>query len=153
MKHCTAPRQEMGVRTLLNILGPLANPAGAAIQVLGVYEEGLTELLARVLLRLGTQHCFLVHGMDGLDEITLTDRTRVSEGKAGGVSSYPLGPSDFGRGRVRVEDLGGGTGGEKAPTTAGGLRGGEGAEAGGGLLEAPAAVVGGRQGGGLQGGS
>src|SRR5438876_10822307 len=59
MKHCAAPRQEMGVRTLLNILGPLANPAGAAIQVLGVYEEGLTELLARVLLRLGTQHCFL----------------------------------------------------------------------------------------------
>ncbi len=114
MKHCAAARQEMGVRTLLNILGPLANPAGAAIQVLGVYDEGLTELLAKVLLRLGTQHCFLVHGMDGLDEVTLTDRTRVSEGKGGVVSSYYLDPSDFGLERVRLRDLAGGTADENA---------------------------------------
>jgi len=128
MKHCAAPRQEMGVRTLLNILGPLANPAGATIQVLGVYEEGLTELLARVLLRLGTQHCFLVHGMDGLDEITLTDRTRVSEGKGGVVSSYLLDPSDFGLDRVRLKDLAGGTAEENAHTTREILRGRKGSK-------------------------
>ncbi len=117
MKHCAAPRQEMGVRTLLNVLGPLTNPAGATVQVLGVYDEGLTERLAQVLMRLGTQHCFLVHGMDGLDEITLTDRTRVSEGKAGVVSSYFLEPRDFGLERVRLQDLAGGTPEENAHVT------------------------------------
>jgi anthranilate phosphoribosyltransferase len=123
MKHCAVPRQEMGVRTLLNVLGPLTNPAGATIQVLGVYDEGLTELLAKVLIHLGTKHCFLVHGMDGLDEITLTDRTRVSEGKGGVVSSYYLDPSDFGLERVRLKDLAGGTAEENAHTTREILRG------------------------------
>jgi anthranilate phosphoribosyltransferase len=114
MKRCAGPRQELGIRTLLNVLGPLTNPAGATIQVLGVYEEGLTELLARVLMRLGTQHCFVVHGLDGLDEVTLTDRTRVSEGKTGVVSSFLLDPSDFGLERVRLKDLAGGTPEENA---------------------------------------
>ncbi len=123
MKHCAVPRQEMGVRTLLNVLGPLTNPAGATIQVLGVYDEGLTELLAKVLIHLGTKHCFLVHGMDGLDEITLTDRTRVSEGKGGVVSSYYLDPSDFGLERVRLKDLAGGTAEENAHITREILRG------------------------------
>jgi len=123
MKHCAVPRQEMGVRTLLNVLGPLTNPAGATIQVLGVYDEGLTELLAKVLIHLGTKHCFLVYGMDGLDEITLTDRTRVSEGKGGVVSSYYLDPSDFGLERVRLKDLAGGTAEENAHITREILRG------------------------------
>jgi anthranilate phosphoribosyltransferase len=123
MKHCAVPRQEMGVRTLLNVLGPLTNPAGATIQVLGVYDEGLTELLAKVLVHLGTKHCFLVYGMDGLDEITLTDRTRVSEGKGGVVSSYYLDPSDFGLERVRLKDLAGGTAEENAHITREILRG------------------------------
>jgi anthranilate phosphoribosyltransferase len=117
MKHCAGPRQEIGVRTLLNILGPLTNPAGATIQVLGVYDSGLTELLSRVLMHLGTQHCFLVHGMDGLDEVTLTDRTRVSEGKAGLVSSYFVEPKDFGLERVRLRDLVGGTAEDNAHIT------------------------------------
>ncbi len=117
MKHCAGPRQEIGVRTLLNILGPLTNPAGATIQVLGVYDSSLTELLSRVLMHLGTQHCFLVHGMDGLDEVTLTDRTRVSEGKAGLVSSYFVEPKDFGLERVRLRDLVGGTAEENAHIT------------------------------------
>ncbi len=117
MKHCAAPRQEMGVRTLLNVLGPLTNPAGATIQVLGVYDEGLTELLAKVLIHLGAHHCFVVHGMDGLDEVTLTDRTRVSEGKAGVVSSYFVDPRDFGLERVRLKDLAGGTAEENAHMT------------------------------------
>ncbi len=117
MKHCAAPRQEMGVRTLLNILGPLTNPAGASIQVLGVYDASLTELLAKVLVHLGTQHCFVVHGMDGLDEVTLSDRTQVSEGKAGRVSSYHLDPSDFGLKRVPLKELVGGTAEENAQIT------------------------------------
>lgn len=117
MKHCAAPRQEMGVRTLLNILGPLTNPAGASVQVLGVYDGNLTEVLAKVLVHLGTQHCFVVHGMDGLDEITLTDRTRVSEGKAGVVSSYFIEPGEFGLQRVKLKDLAGGTAEENAQIT------------------------------------
>jgi anthranilate phosphoribosyltransferase len=123
MKHCAGPRQEMGVRTLLNILGPLTNPAGAAIQVLGVYDGNLTEVMAKVLIHLGTQHCFVVHGMDGLDEITLTDRTRVSEGKAGVVSSYFIEPDEFGLHRVRLKDLAGGTAEENAQITRDILRG------------------------------
>jgi len=117
MKNCAAARQEMGIRTLLNILGPLANPARASIQVLGVYDEALTELLARVLLQLGSKHCFLVHGMDGLDEITLTDRTRVSEAKGGVVSTYYIEPKDFGLQRVRLKELTGGTAEENAHIT------------------------------------
>ncbi|MGH7254172.1 MAG: anthranilate phosphoribosyltransferase [Nitrospirales bacterium] len=117
MKHCAVPRQEIGVQTLLNILGPLTNPAGATVQVLGVYDENLTERMAQVLLRLGTQHCFLVHGMDGLDEVTITERTRVSEGKAGVVSSYFIEPGDFGLERVRLQDLHGGTAEENAHLT------------------------------------
>jgi anthranilate phosphoribosyltransferase len=109
MKHCASVRQELGVRTLLNILGPLSNPAGATMQVVGVYDYHLTELMAKVLVRLGTQHCFVVHGMDGLDEVTLTERTWISEGKAGVVSSYFLDPKDFGLERVRLKDLSGGS--------------------------------------------
>ncbi len=95
MKHCAKPRADMGIRTLMNILGPLSNPAHASIQVLGVYDKSLTEKLAQVLMRLGTQHCFVIHGLDGLDEITLTNQTYVSEGKAGRVSSYTVSPKDF----------------------------------------------------------
>ena len=117
MKHCAAPRQDMGIRTLLNILGPLTNPAGATIQALGVYDGNLTEVMARVLIHLGTQHCFVVHGMDGLDEITLTDRTRVSEGKAGVVSSYFIEPEEFGLQRVKMKELAGGSAEENAQIT------------------------------------
>jgi len=114
MKHCAAARQEMGIRTLLNIMGPMSNPARAGYQVLGVYDEALTELMAKVLLGLGTQHCFIVHGMDGLDEITLTDRTKVSEGKGGVVSTYFVEPKDFGLERVRAKELAGGSPEENA---------------------------------------
>ncbi len=109
MKHCAKPRGDMGIRTMMNILGPLSNPAGATIQVLGVYDQALTEKLAQVLIRLGTQHCFVLHGKDGLDEITLTDFTYVSEGKAGRVSSYHISPQDFGLEKVNPKELTGGT--------------------------------------------
>lgn len=108
MKHCAKPRAELGIRTLMNILGPLANPARATIQVLGVYDKILTEKLAQVLVRLGTQHCFILHGMDGLDEISLTGRTAVSEGKKGRVISYSIGPEDFGLDPVSPQELVGG---------------------------------------------
>ncbi|MDY0397335.1 MAG: anthranilate phosphoribosyltransferase [Desulfuromonas thiophila] len=79
MKHAIGPRREIGIRTIFNILGPLTNPAGAERQVLGVYREDLVELLARVLQQLGCRRGFVVHGLDGMDEITLTSCTRVAE--------------------------------------------------------------------------
>ncbi len=108
MKHAVAPRQEMGIRTIFNILGPLTNPAGASIQVLGVFSSLYTDLLAQVLLNLGSRHCFVVHGSDGLDEITLTGKSRISEGKGGRVVTYPLEPKDFNLPGGKLSDLAGG---------------------------------------------
>jgi anthranilate phosphoribosyltransferase len=117
MKHCAGPRQEMGIRTILNLLGPLTNPAGAAIQVIGVYEGRLTSLLGNVLMHLGSQHCFVVHGMDGLDEITLTAKTRISEATGGILSNYLLDPAEFGLALVPAKQLAGGTPQENAAIT------------------------------------
>ncbi len=117
MKHCAGPRQEMGIRTLLNVLGPLTNPAGATHQVLGVYDATLTEVLGQVLLQLGSQHCFVLHGMDGLDEMTLSDRTKVSEGKSGVVSSYFVTPEEFGLSRMARKEYAGGAPEENARMT------------------------------------
>jgi len=114
MKHCAGVRQEMGIRTILNVVGPLANPAGATHQVLGVYDAKWTDILGRVLLELGSQHCFVLHGMDGLDEITLSDRTRVSEGKSGVVSSCFVAPEEFDLPRVSSKEFVGGTPEENA---------------------------------------
>ncbi|HZC80207.1 MAG TPA: anthranilate phosphoribosyltransferase [Nitrospiraceae bacterium] len=117
MKHCAGPRQEMGIRTMLNLLGPLTNPAGATIQVLGVYESRLTHLLGNVLMHLGSQHCFVVHGMDGLDEITLTTKTQISEAKGGILSNYLLDPAEFGLALVPAKQFAGGTPQENAVIT------------------------------------
>ena len=108
MKHALAPRQEIGVRTLFNILGPLTNPAGASVQVLGVYAEELTDLMAQVLMNLGSAHCFVVHGLDGLDEITITGKTRVSEGKEGSIKGYFLEPMDFDLNPAKIKEIQGG---------------------------------------------
>ena len=108
MKHAVTPRQEIGIRTIFNILGPLTNPAGATIQVLGVFSPIYTELMAQVLLNLGSRHCFVVHGADGLDEITITGKSRVSEGKGGRVLTYPLEPKDFQLPGGNLKDLSGG---------------------------------------------
>ena len=117
MKHCAGPRQEMGIRTMLNLLGPLTNPAGATIQVLGVYESQLTSLLGNVLMHLGSQHCFVVHGMDGLDEITLTAKSQISEATGGILSNYLLDPAEFGLTLVPAKQLAGGTPQENAAIT------------------------------------
>jgi anthranilate phosphoribosyltransferase len=96
MKHAAPVRKELGVRTLFNILGPLTNPAGAQNQVLGVFHRDLVGILVRVLQRLGSQHVLVVHGRDGLDEITITGDTDVAELKNGEVKEYTLNPQQFG---------------------------------------------------------
>lgn len=145
MKHCAAPRHEMGIRTMLNVLGPLTNPAGASIQVLGVYESRLTELLGKVLMHLGSQHCFVVHGMDGLDEVTLTDRTLISEAKGGVLSNYVVTPEEFGLNRVASKELAGGSSQENAAMTKDVLQGRKGATRDIVCLNAAPALVAGRK--------
>ena len=108
MKHVMTARREMGIRTVFNILGPLTNPAGANAQVIGVYSPTLTEPLARVLSELGTIRAFVVHGADGLDEISNTGESRVSEVREGVVRSFTVRPDDFGMPRAAITDLRGG---------------------------------------------
>lgn len=108
MKYALGPRREIGIRTIFNILGPLTNPANAKAQVLGVYDHALTGVLARVLGKLGSTHAFVVHGGDGLDEITITGETKVSEWNKGRLRSYKIKPHDFGIKRGRLKDLLGG---------------------------------------------
>jgi anthranilate phosphoribosyltransferase len=95
MKHAMPARRQLGIRTLFNMLGPLTNPAGASAQLLGVYAPGLTEMFAGVLQRLGTRRAFVVHGHEGLDEISICGPTRVSELKDGAVKTYDLSPERF----------------------------------------------------------
>ncbi|MCL2701730.1 MAG: anthranilate phosphoribosyltransferase [Phycisphaerae bacterium] len=108
MKHVAHVRRELGVRTIFNILGPLANPAGANIQLLGVYDENLVEPLARVLGNLGVKRAMVVHGHDGLDEITLTGTSTVCEVAGGKLNSYFITPEQFGFVRCQLADLTGG---------------------------------------------
>jgi anthranilate phosphoribosyltransferase len=117
MRHAIGPRREIGVRTLFNILGPLTNPAAASIQVLGVYDAALTDTLARVLVALGSRHCFVVHGSDGLDEITTTGPSRVAEGQGGKVGAYQLDPGEVGIRRASPADLKGGDAAQNAAIT------------------------------------
>src|SRR5215468_9837167 len=114
MKHVMTARREMGIRTVFNMLGPLTNPAGANAQVIGVYAEALTEPLARVLAELGTHRAFVVHGADGLDEISNTGPSRVSEVREGIVRTSTVRPEDFGLPRASIEDLRGGDRAENA---------------------------------------
>ena len=108
MKHVMAARREMGIRTVFNMLGPLTNPAGANAQVIGVYSDALTEPLARVLAELGTLRAFVVHGADGLDEISNTGPSHISEVREGVVRSSTVRPEDFGLPRASIQDLRGG---------------------------------------------
>ncbi|MGA9110953.1 MAG: anthranilate phosphoribosyltransferase [Smithella sp.] len=95
MKYAIGPRREIGIRTIFNMLGPLTNPAGATAQLLGVYDKKLTEMFADVLKNMGTKRAFVVHGLDGLDEVTITGETRVAELKDGIVRTYNINPVDY----------------------------------------------------------
>jgi anthranilate phosphoribosyltransferase len=108
MKHAIGPRREIGIRTIFNILGPLTNPAGADRQVLGVYAENLVDVMARVLVKLGCRRGFVVHGLDGMDEVTLTGPTRIGEICDGAVTLSTIEPEDFGLRRCALADLQGG---------------------------------------------
>ena len=105
MKHAAPVRKELGVRTLFNILGPLTNPAGAPHQLLGVFHPDLVGILVRVLQRLGSRHVMVVHGSDGMDEITLTGETLVGELKDGEVREYRIHPREFGIEAGGIESL------------------------------------------------
>ena len=105
MKHAIGPRREIGIRTVFNILGPVTNPAGANCQVIGIFRGDLTDAIANVLKNLGTRRAFVVHGADGLDEISISGETRVSELKDKKVRTYCIKPEDFSIKRARLEDV------------------------------------------------
>lgn len=106
MKYAMPTRKELGLRTVFNILGPLTNPCGASCQVLGVFDANLTQTLAKVLKVLGTKNAFVVHGEDGMDEITLTAKTRISElTPQGNIKNYCFRPEDAGLKKCSLKDL------------------------------------------------
>ncbi len=109
MKHVMPARKQIAGKTMFNILGPLINPARATNQLIGVYSTGWTKILAEVLINLGTKHVLVVHGADGLDEVTTTDKTFVSEGSLGILKDYEIAPEDFGMPRADPDDLAGGS--------------------------------------------
>jgi anthranilate phosphoribosyltransferase len=108
MRYVMLARREMRIRTVFNLLGPLCNPAQANAQVLGVYNEKLTEMMAEVLREMGAKRAFVVHGSDGLDEITIGGETKVSEVRNGEVRTYYLTPEDFGLERAPISAIQGG---------------------------------------------
>jgi anthranilate phosphoribosyltransferase len=114
MKYAAVPRREIGIRTVFNILGPLTNPAGAKAQVLGVADESLVEKMAQALQNLGCHHALVVHGADGLDEITISGKTHICELKGGHIVNYTINPEDIGLTCAGSESLKGGSAKENA---------------------------------------
>jgi anthranilate phosphoribosyltransferase len=145
MQHALGPRRELGMRTLFNLLGPLTNPADATIQVVGVYAPELTDLVGQVLMKLGSRHCFVAHGEDGLDEITTTARTKICEGKEGRIQCYHIEPKDVGLPVARLADLKGGPADVNAKITTAILRGEKGPQRDIVLLNAAPALVAGNK--------
>lgn len=141
MRFAAGPRRETGVRTVFNILGPLANPAHANYMVLGVYDKALLEPLANVLLNLGIKGALLVRGNDGFDEISVSDTTSICEIKDGKIKSYEIKPEDFGIARAQKADVTGGTAADNAKITEAVLRGEKGAARDIVLLNAGAAIA------------
>ncbi len=107
-RHAMAARRELKTRTIFNLLGPLTNPSGASAQLVGVYDDGVTELMARALGELGVRRAFVVHGADGLDEISISGETYVSELRNGDVRNYEVTPEDFGLRRAPLDSILGG---------------------------------------------
>ncbi len=114
MRHVAPIRQTLGLRTIFNILGPLTNPADAKYQVLGVFDEKWLGPMARVLQRLGTQKSWIVHGHDGLDEITITDKTTVVEVTPDNIKTFEIDPNEYGISKAELDDLKGGSPKENA---------------------------------------
>lgn len=141
MKYAVGPRRELGIRTVFNILGPLTNPAGARRQVLGVFSSRLTEILAQVLGNLGAVDALVVHGEDGLDEITISTGTKASRFSEGKVESMYISPEDFGLDRGTVQDLVGGDKDENAQLTIRILQGEKGPKRNVVLMNAGAAIM------------
>lgn len=141
MKFAIGPRREIGMRTIFNILGPLTNPASAKRQILGVFADRLTEPLAEVLGSLGAVDAMVVHGEDGLDEITICDGTRVSRFRDRKVESFFISPEDFGFKRADLIDLIGGGKKENADITVSILNGETGPRRDIVLMNSAAAIV------------
>jgi anthranilate phosphoribosyltransferase len=105
MKHAIGPRKELAVRTIFNVLGPLTNPAKAPNQVMGVYDQSLIEPIANVLKGLGSRHVMVVHSADGLDELSIADKTFIAELKDGNVTTYSIHPEEFGFSLGNLNDI------------------------------------------------
>jgi anthranilate phosphoribosyltransferase len=140
MKYVGPIRRELAIRTVFNILGPLTNPAGAKMELMGVYDRELVEPLAQVLCNLGVRSAMVVHGDDGLDEISLAAPTFVCEVKNGWVRSYTIKPEQYGFERCKIEDLQGGTPAENAEILRAVLNGEKGSKRSAAVLNAAAAM-------------
>ncbi|MFP3152882.1 anthranilate phosphoribosyltransferase [Lachnospiraceae bacterium ZAX-1] len=140
MKYVAPIRRELGIRTVFNILGPLTNPAGASMELMGVYDQELVEPLAQVLLNLGVKNAMVVFGQDSLDEISLSAPTSVCEVKDGVLKSYELTPEQFGFTRCGKEELRGGLPAENADILRAVLSGEKGAKRNAAVLNAAAAL-------------
>src|ERR1700757_3474483 len=141
MKQVQAVRRELRMRTMFNLLGPLTNPARASGQVVGVYSLDLVEKLAEALSMLGLHRALVVHGLDGLDEITITGTTRVAEAREGSVRSYEIEPEEFGMARATLQEIAGGNATENAAIIRGVLAGERSARRDVVLLNSAAALV------------
>jgi anthranilate phosphoribosyltransferase len=141
MKYAGKPRRELGFRTVFNVLGPLTNPLAAEFQLLGVYERSLTQTLAEALVQLKIRRAMVVHGLDGLDEISTIAPTQVSEVMNGEIHSYQIDPADYGLATADPHSIDGGTPEENADITRGILNGSRGARRNLVLLNAAAALV------------
>ncbi len=141
MKYVAPVRKELGIRTIFNILGPLTNPAGASMQLMGVYEEALVEPMAKVLMNLGVKKGMVVYGQDCLDEISLSAPTTIGEFRNGTYKKYVIAPEDYGFQRCRKEDLQGGTPEENAAITRAVLNGEKGPKRNAIVLNAAAGLV------------
>lgn len=140
MKYVAPVRKELSIRTIFNILGPLTNPAGANMEIMGVYDESLVEPLARVLANLGVARAMVVYGKDGLDEISMSAPTKVCEVKNGTYYSYEITPEEFGFTRCKKEDLRGGSAQGNAQITRAILAGEEGPKTDAVILNSAAAL-------------
>jgi anthranilate phosphoribosyltransferase len=141
MKFAAPVRRDLGIRTIFNILGPLTNPAGAKRQLLGVFDESLTDVLAGVLRELGSEHAIVVHGEGGFDELSTLGRSRVTELKNGAIKTYQIDAQQLGVKRPTIEELRGGDVGVNVQRLRSILEGNEGPPTDIALLNAGAALI------------